>query len=294
MEVDSRHPSIVESEYVESVSEEMFTSVPAAEQQAAVLIQHYCERNFEMVVGNSFGFMPAFVHMPNEPVCNFWFNATSGSVSSIPQSTYLLHGTGVIQVCAVNVLSSRPAFDVQFVFSRVFSQTPTLATIFTKIYELKYLTGTLVGNQMVAEGSTNHLVGVVGAYPIAETFRHINAFIRGCVEVDPLCRVAVVWTMTWHNEYIERWAGASEGIRRHVPQKSYDVHRINVPTPHAALKLWVEDGARVIIQGNPAFHVLGGVLVTNSVARRDRFHRAAKSFSSERSGTLLRRGDGLR
>ena len=109
MEVDSRHPSIVESEYVESVSEDMFTSVPAAEQQAAVLIRHYCERNFEMVVGNSFGFMPAFVHMSNEPVCNFWFNATSGSVSSIPQSTYFLHGTGVIQVCAVNVLSSRPA-----------------------------------------------------------------------------------------------------------------------------------------------------------------------------------------
>jgi hypothetical protein len=98
---------------------------------------------------------------------------------------------------------------------------------------MKYLSGVLVGNQMVAEASTNHLVGVVGAFevaciarpvigrrislppclttpgafPIAETYRHINAFIRGCVEADPLCRVAVVWTMTWHDEYIERWAG---------------------------------------------------------------------------------------
>jgi hypothetical protein len=99
MEVDSRHPSLVRSEYVESVPEEMFSSVPAAEQQAAILLRQYCERNFDMVVGNSFGFMSAFVHMSNEPVCNFWFNATSGNVTSTPKSTYLLHGTGVIQAC---------------------------------------------------------------------------------------------------------------------------------------------------------------------------------------------------
>ena len=87
---------------------------------------------------------------------------------------------------------------------------------------MKYLSGLLVGNQMVAEKSSNHLVGVVGSHPIPETYRHINAFIRGCVEADPLCRVAVVWTMTWNDTYIERWA---------------------------AMKLWVEEGARGILQG---------------------------------------------
>lgn len=86
-------------------------------------------------------------------------------------------------------------------------QTPTLATIFTRVYEMKYLSGVLVGNQMIAEGSTNHLVGVLGTYPIPQIYRHVNAFIRGCVEADPLCRVAVLWTKTWNDAYIERSAG---------------------------------------------------------------------------------------
>ena len=197
MEVDSRHPSIVESEYVENIPEEMITSTPPAEQEISARAREYCARNFDMVVANSFGFMHALAHMSYEPICNFWYNETSEKLTTIPMPTYFLHATGVMQ-------------------------TPTLATVFTKIYEMKYLSGVLVGNQMIAEASTNHLVGVVGAYPIPETYRHINAFIRGCVEADPLCRVAVIWAMTWHDDYIER---------------------------SAAMKLWVEEGARVILQG---------------------------------------------
>jgi basic membrane protein A len=79
--------------------------------------------------------------------------------------------------------------------------------MFTKIYEMKYLAGVLVGNQMVAENWDNHVVGVVAAIPIVEQFRHINAFIRGCVEADPLCRVAVVWIDTFYDPYAEQAAG---------------------------------------------------------------------------------------
>ena len=192
MEVDSRHPSLVKSEYVENVPEE-FTA-PIAEQQAAVLIRQYCERNFDMVVGTSFSFSDALVYMSNEPVCHFWTNETTGELT-FPKITYLLHGTGN-------------------------TQTPTMATVFTKIYEMKYLSGVLVGNQMVAEGSTNHLVGMVGSYAIPETIRHVNAFIRGCVEADPLCRVAIIWTETWFDYYIEEWAGTE------TDQYNYWVGRI--------------------------------------------------------------------
>ena len=182
MDVDSRHPSIVTSEYLEYVPEEMFSDTPAEDQEAATTVREYCERNFDLVVGTSFGFLDAMVHMSSEPVCNFLFDETTGLVTSTPKTTYMLHATGYIQ-------------------------TPTLATIFTKVYEMKYLAGVLAGNQMVSEGSANHLVGVVASFPIVEQFRHINAFIRGCVEADPLCRVAVIWTMTWHDEFIEKHAG---------------------------------------------------------------------------------------
>ena len=98
MEVDARHPSIVKSEYVENLSEEMLTSIPPAEQQAALRVREYCTRNFDLVVGTSFGFTSALVHMSSEPICNFWYNETSGNLTAIPMITYLLHGTGDVQV----------------------------------------------------------------------------------------------------------------------------------------------------------------------------------------------------
>ena len=214
LRVDSLHPSAVESEYIEGVSEEIANmSVP--DQDATVRIREYCERNFDIVVGTSFGFSEAFLHMSFEPVCHFWFNQTTGDVTSIPQTTYLLHASGNVQVISerdwyhpVSHLSVISAFRLsELKLDLLFTQTPTLATVFTKVYEMKYLAGVLVGNHLASQGSPNHLVGVVGSYPIAETFRHINSFIRGCVEADPLCRVAVIWSMSWDNEYTQRCAG---------------------------------------------------------------------------------------
>ena len=123
--------------------------------------------------------------MSNESVCNYWCDETTGEVTSSPYTTHLIHGTGYIQ-------------------------TPTLATMFTKAYEMKYLAGVLAGNQMVSEGWADHTCSMVGAYPINEQFRHINAFIRGCREVDPLCKVAVVWQMSFNDPYTERAAGKTK------------------------------------------------------------------------------------
>ena len=49
MEVDSRHPQVVQSEYVENIAEEMYSSTPFPEQEAALVIRGYCERNFDLV-----------------------------------------------------------------------------------------------------------------------------------------------------------------------------------------------------------------------------------------------------
>ena len=97
MEVASRHPQIVESEYVEAIAEEFYSTIPAGEQEAALVIRDYCKRNFDLVVACSFGFMNAAVYMSNEPVCNYWTDS-EGNLTSIAKKTYLLHGGGVIQV----------------------------------------------------------------------------------------------------------------------------------------------------------------------------------------------------
>ena len=93
MEVDSRHPSIIQSEYWENVADEDANDGTAQ-------ITDYCERNFDFVVGTSMAFMDAMIAMSFEPVCNYYVDA-AGAITDTPKPTYLLHGTGYIQVTAL-------------------------------------------------------------------------------------------------------------------------------------------------------------------------------------------------
>ena len=107
--VDSAHPGIVESEYIEHVPEEMFTSTPVNEQAAYDVTLEWCKRNFELVVGNSFGFMSAQIAASNVSECAYWVDETTGVVDkSVPYPTRILHAGGYIQ-------------------------TPSMATMFTKV-----------------------------------------------------------------------------------------------------------------------------------------------------------------
>lgn len=47
------------SEYFDDVPEQMFGPTPPAEQRAALLTRAFCERNFDLIVGTSFGYLDA-------------------------------------------------------------------------------------------------------------------------------------------------------------------------------------------------------------------------------------------
>ena len=68
-----------------------------------------------------------------------------------------------------------------------------LGTYFADLYQIYYLNGLMAG----ALTKTGH-VGYVGANPIPEVIRHINAFALGVKEVNPKAKVYVLWVHEWY------------------------------------------------------------------------------------------------
>jgi len=69
-----------------------------------------------------------------------------------------------------------------------------LGTYFADFYQLYYLNGLMAG----ALTDTDKLA-YVGAFPIAEVKRHINAFALGAQEVNPDAKVYVRWIQDWYS-----------------------------------------------------------------------------------------------
>ncbi|MGB9894877.1 MAG: BMP family ABC transporter substrate-binding protein, partial [Thermoproteota archaeon] len=91
-----------------------------------------------------------------------------------------------------------------------FKREKNLGTYFAEFYQLYYLNGLMAG----ALTKTNK-IGYVGAYPIPEVIRHINAFALGVKAVNPNAKVYVRWLMAWYNPDGARQAAqalVSEGI----------------------------------------------------------------------------------
>jgi basic membrane protein A len=76
-----------------------------------------------------------------------------------------------------------------------------MSNYFGRIYEARYLSGIVAG----LKTETNH-IGYVGAFPIPEVVRGINAFTLGARSVNPDVEVEVVWTSTWYDPAIEKEA----------------------------------------------------------------------------------------
>ena len=79
-----------------------------------------------------------------------------------------------------------------------------MATYFGRIYQPRYLSGLVAGLSM-----KDGFIGYVGAFPIPEVVRGINAFTLGVREVNPDATVRVVWTNTWYDPVIEREAAVA-------------------------------------------------------------------------------------
>lgn len=78
---------------------------------------------------------------------------------------------------------------------------PNIAYAWSMIYEMRYLAGLVAGRH------TSRCVGYIAAYDaVPEVRRGLNAFAKGCREVNPECQVKVLWTSTWHDPWIEKQA----------------------------------------------------------------------------------------
>lgn len=91
--------------------------------------------------------------------------------------------------------------DVKFEHATGYKRSENVGTYFDRIYEARYLSGVVAGN--MTETDT---IGYIGAFPIPEVIRGINAFTLGAQSVNPDIKVKVVWVNTWFDPSKEREA----------------------------------------------------------------------------------------
>ncbi|AEJ62216.1 basic membrane lipoprotein [Spirochaeta thermophila DSM 6578] len=91
-----------------------------------------------------------------------------------------------------------------------FKRAENLGTYFAELYQIYYLNGLMAG-ALTASGK----VGYVGAYPIPEVVRHINAYALGVKAVNPDAEVHVRWIYSWYDPNKAREAAealVAEGV----------------------------------------------------------------------------------
>lgn len=103
----------------------------------------------------------------------------------------------------LNVAEKYP--DKVFYHCSGYKTADNMSNYFGRIYQARYLTG-LVAGAMTQNGQ----IGYVGAHPIPEVVRGINAFTIGVREANPNAVVKVVWTNTWYDPAKEK--DAAQGL----------------------------------------------------------------------------------
>ncbi len=94
--------------------------------------------------------------------------------------------------------------DNFFVHVSGFKRAPNMATMMADFYQIYYLNGLMAG-ALTKSGK----VGYVGAHPIPEVVRHINAFTLGVREANPEATVEVRWLYSWYDPAKAREAAES-------------------------------------------------------------------------------------
>jgi basic membrane protein A len=94
--------------------------------------------------------------------------------------------------------------DVYFEHCSGYKTAENMSTYFGRMYQARYLAGLVAG-----KSSKSGKIGYVGAFPIPEVIRGINAFTIGARKVNPNATVKVVWTNTWYDPVKEREAAVA-------------------------------------------------------------------------------------
>ena len=100
--------------------------------------------------------------------------------------------------------------DTFFVHVSGYKRAPNMATMMADFYQIYYLNGLIAGAL-----SQSGKIGYVGAHPIPEVVRHINAFTIGAREVNPDATVSIRWLYSWYDPAKAREASESliaEGV----------------------------------------------------------------------------------
>jgi simple sugar transport system substrate-binding protein len=84
--------------------------------------------------------------------------------------------------------------DTTFFHCSGFKRSTNMGTYFAELYEMYYLNGLIAG----ALTETNK-VGYVGAFPISEVIRHIDAYAIGLKEGNSKAKVDVRWIYSWYD-----------------------------------------------------------------------------------------------
>lgn len=91
--------------------------------------------------------------------------------------------------------------DIKFLHAGGYKQETNMSNYFGREYEARYLSGIVAGMK-----TKSNKIGFVGAFPIPEVIRGINAFTLGARSVNPNATVKVVWTNTWYDPAKEKEA----------------------------------------------------------------------------------------
>jgi basic membrane protein A len=83
--------------------------------------------------------------------------------------------------------------EQHFMHCSGFKQSKNVGTYFADLYQAYYLNGLMAGAL-----TKSNKVGYVGAFPIPELVRHINAYALGIKAVNPKAKVHVRWTYAWY------------------------------------------------------------------------------------------------
>jgi simple sugar transport system substrate-binding protein len=84
--------------------------------------------------------------------------------------------------------------DHLFMHCSGFKNAENVGTYFAELYQMYYLNGMMAGAL-----TKSNKVGYVGAFPIPEVVRHIDAYALGVKATNPDARVHVRWIFSWYD-----------------------------------------------------------------------------------------------
>ena len=151
--------------------------------------------------------------------------------------------------------------DVLFAHATGFMRAPNVATYTAEFYQVYYLNGLMAG----ALTESNN-VGYVGAFPIPEVKRHIDAFTLGVREVNPEANVTVRWINAWFDP-----AAATEATQALIAEGA-DVLAFTEDTP-TVIQVAAERGLPSFSHYSPMYEFAPEYVVSGQLVHWDEIYR---------------------